>query len=180
MTPALTPAYAGIGSRATPPAVQARMTKIADRLQLRGWILRSGGADGADLAFERGTTAPAAREIYLPWAGFNGNTSALHPPSQEAYDIAARHHPAWSSLPRPVRALMARNAHQILGRGLDAPVRMVICWTADGCEHASTRTRATGGTGLAIALASSLDIPIINLAHADALERIGSIVRSTR
>lgn len=180
MTLALAPAYAGIGSRATPPAVQSRMTKIANRLQLRGWILRSGGANGADLAFERGTTSPAAREIYLPWAGFNGNPSTLNAPTPEAFDIAARHHPAWSSLPKAVRALMARNAHQILGRTLDTPVLMVICWTEDGCEHADTRTRATGGTGLAIALASSLDIPIINLAHADAIERIGSIVRSTR
>ena len=46
--------YAGIGSRKTPPHVLAAMTQIAEALAERGYILRSGGAGGADSAFEKG------------------------------------------------------------------------------------------------------------------------------
>lgn len=70
-------AYAGIGSRETPPDVLADMRLIGAKLALRRFTLRSGGADGADLAFEEvapGRLAGKAarpREIYVPWKGFN-------------------------------------------------------------------------------------------------------------
>jgi predicted Rossmann fold nucleotide-binding protein DprA/Smf involved in DNA uptake len=44
--------YAGIGSRQTPPDVLRRMTRYAQRLQELGWVLRSGGAAGADTTFQ--------------------------------------------------------------------------------------------------------------------------------
>ena len=46
--------YAGVGSRDTPPEVLARMTGIATKLYYLGYVLRSGGAPGADQAFEAG------------------------------------------------------------------------------------------------------------------------------
>ena len=44
--------YAGIGARATPGAVLADMTVMAGWLARTGWHLSSGGANGADAAFE--------------------------------------------------------------------------------------------------------------------------------
>lgn len=58
---------------------------------------------------------------------------------------------------------MARNIQQILGQNLDIETKFVICWTPDGCKTRGQRTRKTGGTGQAIACASSLNIPIFNL-----------------
>lgn len=43
--------YTGIGSRQTPPEILKMMTKIATQLESKGWVLRSGGAEGADEAF---------------------------------------------------------------------------------------------------------------------------------
>ena len=58
--------YAGIGSRQTPPEMLEAMTELARELERSGWHLHSGGADGADTAFENGTTK-AGRTVYLPW-----------------------------------------------------------------------------------------------------------------
>ncbi len=166
--------YAGIGSRSTPPAVLDKMTRIAERLAARepwGYALLSGGANGADSAFEAGADA---KEIYLPWKGFNGRAhSAISLPNSDAYRVAAEMHPGWKRLDEPARALMARNSHQILGADLRSPVDFVVCWTPDGCENGATRTRETGGTGQAIALADRWGVPVFNLRHGQgALNRI--------
>ncbi|MBU2726318.1 DUF4326 domain-containing protein [Acidithiobacillus ferridurans] len=162
--------YAGIGSRDTPASILDLMTRIARRLSARepwGYTLLSGGAAGADSAFERG--AGSAKEVFLPWNGYNGGGSpdaggriqAL--PLSDAYRVAAELHPGWSRLSDAARALMARNSHQILGADLKNPVDFVICWTPDGCETEAKRSRRTGGTGQAIALASRWGIPVFNL-----------------
>ncbi|MBN6740539.1 DUF4326 domain-containing protein [Acidithiobacillus sp. MC6.1] len=166
--------YAGIGSRNTPPHILSLMTRIAQRLAIWPWgyTLLSGGAAGADSAFEAGA---GKREIYLPWAGFNGHTDSAHPlPLSDAYRVAAELHAGWGRLKDSVRALMARNSHQILGADLHSPVDFVICWTPDGCESEAQRTRATGGTGQAIALADRWGVPVFNLQHGghDTLNRI--------
>lgn len=46
--------YAGIGSRRTPKEVVLVFESIARYLGSRGFLLRSGHAPGADVAFERG------------------------------------------------------------------------------------------------------------------------------
>lgn len=129
------------------------MFQIAQDLALEGYILRSGGAKGADQAFELG--AGTFKEIYTP-----DNVC------DRALQIAAEVHPTgkgFFKLKPYTQRLLARNVYQVLGRTLDNPVDFVICWTPDGCENHSTRSKQTGGTGQAIALASMLDIPVYNL-----------------
>lgn len=46
--------YTGIGSRETPEDIQSWMKAFAIRMQKHGYTLRSGGAGGADSAFEHG------------------------------------------------------------------------------------------------------------------------------
>lgn len=70
--------------------------------------------------------------------------------------------------------------YQILGRDLSDPVDFVVCWTPDGCESEKERSRASGGTGQAIALASRLGIPVFNLARDAALQRIGAWIEKSR
>lgn len=165
--------YAGIGSRRTPPDVLRRIRAVAARLAARGFSLRSGGADGADTAFEDGAAgSERASEIFLPHAGFNGRTSVLSTPSEEAVAIASAVHPLWSKLGDKERLFHARNSHQVLGADLRTPVDFVVAWTADGAECEADRSRETGGTGQAIALADRWRIPVFNLARADALDRI--------
>lgn len=159
--------YAGIGSRTTPQEVKLEIHAIALYLANQGWTLRSGGADGADLAFEYGA-GDGEKEIFLPWKGFNKNPSPLYQIPEKAFEISAPYHPDWKYLKEPVRKLMARNAQQVLGKNLDTPVEFVICWAPDGCTRGENRTKATGGTGQAIAIASSRNIPVFNLKNTNA------------
>jgi hypothetical protein len=163
--------YAGIGSRETPPDVLKRFEVFARMAANQGLILRSGGADGADSAFEQGAIAAhGMMEIFLPWEGFNHNTSTLHPPTADAYRLASTTHPAWNRLSRPAKLLIARNMHQVMGLSLKSPVRFVICYTSDGCQSHETYGRQTGGTGTAIKLASLNNIPVFNVALSNRFE----------
>ena len=161
--------YAGIGSRETPPDILKLMTKIAIYLEAQGYILRSGGAYGADSAFAQGCNE-LSREIYVPWNNYNGHPMISLIPN-DAFALASGLHPNWLALTNGAKALMARNCMQILGMNLQSPVKFVICWTKDGCISEKERTSKTGGTGQAIALASRNNIPIFNLARKDHLER---------
>ena len=165
--------YAGIGSRATPTQVLIQMGQIAAKLSKRGYVLRSGAADGADTAFEAGCTRSGGKtEIWLPWKGFNQHRDTGRYPTPAHEQLAETLHPAWSSLSRGPRALHARNVGQILGADLATPVSFVVCWTPDGCTDEASRSPGTGGTGTAIALAYRTGIPVFNLANPDAYDRL--------
>ena len=166
--------YTGIGSRSTPPHILYLMAYIAHAMGKNGYILRSGGADGADLAFEEG--AGELKEIYLPWKGFNNSNSHLHSISDAAMHIASTLHPRWQYIPESVKKLMARNCYQILGEGLNTPSEVVICWTPDGCTSSSTRTPKTGGTGQAIDLADKLGVPVYNLQNSSDIIKLLNIL----
>lgn len=151
--------YTGVGSRQTPPRALLTIDSVAARIAQHGYIMRSGGAGGADTAFAI-ATPPDQREIWVPWFGFNGSASKLVP-TPEAFEIAAQHHPGWERLGRGARGLHARNVHQVLGADLKTPSRFVLCWTPDGAE---TRTSSeTGGTGQAIRIAIAYGVPVINM-----------------
>lgn len=148
--------YAGIGSRRTPAGVLDTMARIAGFLARRGFVLRSGGAEGADLAFERGADAAGGdKAIYLPFPAFNANPSPLHTPSAPAMALAERFHPAWHRCSPAARKLHARNGHQILGDDLASPVDFVVCWTEGG--------RGEGGTGQALRIARAFGIAVFDL-----------------
>lgn len=152
--------YCGIGSRETPPDVLIKIEKIAEYLAKQNWLLRSGGADGADLAFERGCDkAHGIKEIFIPWDGFNGSISKFSAPSEQAFLLASTIHPVWFRLSYGAKKLHARNIHQILGKELNEPVDLVICWTKNG--------KKIGGTATALKLAEQYKIRIINLAIED-------------
>jgi len=46
--------YTGVGSREIPNEIIALMKRVSSKLSKSGWVLRSGGAVGADSAFESG------------------------------------------------------------------------------------------------------------------------------
>jgi len=165
--------YAGIGARKTPHAILIKMKRIAERLEERGYTLRSGGADGADIAFASGCSR---KEIFLPWPGFNDIDSPWAEPTNEAMEVAAAVHPEFNNLTWTVKKLMARNSHQILGSDLRKPVDFVVCWTPDGAETEKECSCNTGVTGQAIALADRWGIPVFNLARENAMHRLGKLI----
>ena len=157
--------YCGIGSRETPEDILFTMTALASKLADAGWLLRSGGADGADKAFEQGAdNYDGEKEIYIPWRGFNGSTSLLYYISPEAYEMAAKTHPAWHRCSAGARKMHARNMMQILGQDLDTPSDVVVCWTPNA--------ELVGGTAQALRLAMQHNIRICNLADKTELNKV--------
>lgn len=148
---------AGIGARVTPQLILHQMENLGTKFASAGWTLRSGGALGADSAFERGFVQVSGKmEIFLPWARYNGNLSNLIGPPQEAYDLIDSLFADAKYRSPGVRALWARNCQQIIGEKLDDPSDLVMCWTKDGKD--------VGGTGRALIVARKFKVPIINLA----------------
>ena len=167
------PIYTGIGSRETPKHILYAMMSIARVMAKHHFLLRSGGASGADDAFEMACSqAGGLKEIHLPWDGFNGrkadHESIFAGVSAEAYDLAAQYHPNWGACSTAAMTLHARNGYQILGRDLNTPSDFVVCYTRGGY--------AQGGTGQAIRLARAYNIPVFDLGTDDALERLDAHV----
>lgn len=147
--------YCGIGSRNCPNEFLDYFTLAGSFLAIKGLILRSGGADGCDLAFEDGCSAVGGKkEIYLPWNGFNGSKSNLVVKDQRAFDIAKKYHPYWYNLKDGAKKLQARNSHQVLGWDLKSPTDFILCWTKNG--------EMVGGTSQALRIAEDYNIPIFN------------------
>lgn len=143
--------YTGVGSRNTPANIKQIMYEIAHTLASYGYTLRSGGAAGADTAFESGANL---KEIYLA-----GDCTPA------AMNISKKYHPAWHLCSEYARRLHGRNAFQVLGKDLNTPSAFLICWTEDGASTHKARTRATGGTGTAISIADAYQIRITNLGN---------------
>jgi hypothetical protein len=137
------------------------MTSIATKLREAGFVLRSGGAQGADSAFAAG-----AGKIAEIWRPEHSNAAAE--------EIAARYHPVWNRLTPYVKKLHGRNAFQVLGGNLATPSAFLVCWTPDGCVSHGERSIKTGGTGTAISIASEYGVLVNNLvipAHRVAWEK---------
>lgn len=162
--------YSGIGSRETPVDILEQMKHIALTLALKGYTLRSGGARGADSAFEIGCdTVNGLKEIYLPWKNFNNNKSTRYTISSDAHDLAKKYHPRWDILSASAKKLMIRNCYQVLGYGLNTPVDFVVCWTNDG--------KASGGTGQAIRIANDYKIAVYNLYNKEDIARLTNLFK---
>lgn len=143
--------YSGIGSRETPQEICNRMRLIADWLAKQGVRLRSGGAFGADLAFQSACLeANGKLVVYRP----NGKLQDWW------FEEARLVHPAWHKCSAQAKKLHARNTPIILGNiftpfGFPEKSKFVVCYTKDG--------QASGGTGQGIRLANKYNIPVFNL-----------------
>lgn len=142
--------YAGIGSRETPNDILEIMKKLSKKLEIEGYILRSGHAIGADRAFESNINN---KEIFI-----------ANQATQEAINYASNFHPYWNNCNEYIKKLHGRNAMIILGKELNKPVRFVVCWTKNGKD--------IGGTGLSIRIANKNNIRIFNLFNKEILNKI--------
>lgn len=147
--------YAGIGSRETPPDFLKMMTLLGEILSKNGFLLRSGGAEGADKAFALKSTK---NEI------FYAKDSNL-----DCEMMAESVIPHWSNCKEFARKLHGRNCKIILGADLNNPVDFVICWTKNG--------KSIGGTRTGIVLAEKWNIPVFNLALESDLIKLNKFLK---
>jgi hypothetical protein len=174
--------YSGVGSRSTPDEIMTLMGDIAMKLSENGYILRSGAADGADSAFEKGVTNPSKKEVYIAWNGFSNRTDSEEGVYclkgdiiLQAEQIAKTLHPAWDViradgkpvLTKGAKALHTRNVFQVLGNDLNTPSNFLICWA-----ETDSKNVPKGGTRTAWMLARNHNIPCFNLNIQKDLDRL--------
>ena len=171
--------YAGIGGRNTPDNVLKKFTSIGQELASLGYTLRSGGADGADSAFELGYyhMPASSKEIYRPWKGFNNNKSEyyLRDINKELEKICIDIYGdvRWEIVKKSVRLLHARNVFQILGGDLCSKSLFVVCWTDRPAND-------TGGTQFGLHLAKKLDIPTYNFYYRQEEEAFNNMLEGLK
>lgn len=111
-------------------------------------------------AFEKGCDlGGGAKEIYLPWRGFNGSDSPLFEMPLAAVETARKIHPGLNRRSGSVQKLRARNVCQILGLSLSDPSHLVIAWTENAVP--------SGGSATVLRIAEERGIPVLNLAEPD-------------
>jgi predicted Rossmann-fold nucleotide-binding protein len=155
--------YAGIGSRRLSGSELKRCREIGKQMARDGWILRTGGAEGADQAFAEGALLAGGRVIIcLPWSSYEkkwvewakrhgAEVEVLGSRDFEAWDSVDQYHPAVSRLSRGVRALHARNF--VIFRGTE------LCIAAPKKD----RYGRYGGTGQGMRIAEDRGIEIQGL-----------------
>jgi hypothetical protein len=154
--------YAGVGSRETPDHELHFMEAFAFNMAKRGYILRSGGAVGADMAFQTGHLAH-----HYP----NFNPILPIHATDDSIEIASRLHPNWPACVKlgiGTMRKLGRNVLIVLGEDLKSPVDFVACWTKGG--------GLVGGTAMAIRVARANGIPVFNMAIDSDLKRIHDIM----
>lgn len=178
--------YTGVGSRETPPHVLEVMEEAAEALANLGWTLRSGGAEGADTAFEKGASKGSKEvlsEIYLPWPYFNDRDWGTRYRAEyicpldlggywmEAREVAASVHPFWEKCGVGAKALHTRNIFQVLGKKLDKPSKFLICYSVPKGDSVS------GGTATAYNLAVEKGVQCFNLYHGEHIARLQKFLK---
>jgi len=143
--------YAGIGSRKITPEAVSLAKKISSQLDILGYTLRSGGAIGADTAFE---SMASKKEIFRPSRNSYGKN--LDIAVQLMTKIAESFGLNFKNFKEYTQLLIARNAFQILGKDLQTSSSFVVCWTPNA--------EFVGGTRWALQLAINNNIPIYNIA----------------
>jgi len=163
--------YTGVGSRSTPIDQQNVLTDIAKKLDFYNYTLRSGHADGADLAFEKGTKE---KEIYVPWKNFNGFRGDPPKFTDTLYEFTVieflKHKKGsidFNEIREPVQKLMMRNVFQVIGKDIKnpEPSDFLIYWAEE------ENGEVLGGTGFAVHIAKKFNVPVYNISTVEGLKK---------
>lgn len=164
--------FTGVGARyGVPQSVYERVDRIGRYLIGIGYKCRTGDAVGMDAAW-RHISQPDC-EFYAPKTRSNplpGARIIVDERYRLAKQITRQHHPYFHNLNDFDAELQIRNVFEVLGEDVNDPSEFLICWTKDGSEKKTSKE--TGGTGQAIRLAIAYNVPVFNLYHSDAEERL--------
>jgi predicted NAD-dependent protein-ADP-ribosyltransferase YbiA (DUF1768 family) len=161
-------AYGAVGSRSLPRNHPlARLAEgTAARLERLGYVQYSGGADGADRAFERGVSKSTNKIVFRPEYDRDKQLPAGYmvidgPKAREARSIAMAVTSDFTKLDQWGQDLHTRNAFQVLGPDLKRPVEFLLAIPKAEPPERVRGTRAT------MAMAAANGIEVIDLTNRD-------------
>lgn len=163
--------YSGVGSRETPIEICNLMTKIAFKLEQEGYILRSGHAEKADQAFEKGVKNSKNKCIYTI-ENFDFSPENYEMCKSEILNVLDSNL-NFDNYGKNAQILILRDVNQVLGSVKTEFVKskFLICWTKHTNYYAKP-PNACGGTRFAVRIALKHDIPVFNLLIKEDRERI--------
>lgn len=182
---------AGVGSRGAPAEIKPLFLDIFECLTDDNFQLTSGDAEGPDEWAHEGAMRSAnyglvGAHIFLAWNGVkrhdgtyryeDGHTffdASKFENWEQAGEIAVAARGSWEGLKRGGIALHTRNAYQILSRSLERPVKQTICWA----EPVGKKGNVRGGTNTAHRISLDHNVPIINLATEEGMQRAMEYLR---
>ncbi|TDX52340.1 PolC-type DNA polymerase III [Orenia marismortui] len=152
--------YVGIGENNPPQEITELMSKIAQKLEEEGYILRSNSSGIISKSFETGVNNSKNKELYLPSQSFEYTLDFIDKFNLKDIDVEKN------------KDLLARIPYQILGIDLCTPCDFLICWTNDGCISHQENNLKTGITAQAISIANYYGIPVFNLEKEEHKKRL--------
>lgn len=175
-----------VGSRETPEDALLMLEDIGEAMCDSGVAVTSGDADGADFrgvlgAMRSPSWSLVGARVFLPW-GFmkypqtnrtrqaDGHIyfdASKFENYEEAQAIAFKARGSFEGLGRGGISMHTRNAYQVLLDDLKTPVAAVFCWA----KPVGKLGKVSGGTNTAVQIALSHQVPVINLATDEGLER---------
>jgi hypothetical protein len=166
-----------IGSRTITNNEKSLLSLIALKLSNKGYILRSGGADGSDSVVNVFYNV----EIFIPWNGFNDfqhdgkRIFVLDklPDKTLAEKKALSLHEAPDALSKAALKLHTRNIYQVIGKNGSNGIKsdFVIF-----CSDSDSKDLPIGGTRTAVKFAKSLNIPCYNIRNINDLASLEKIL----
>lgn len=146
--------YCATGNMEIGMKVKNILVEIGRVLALNGYTLRSGGAPGAESAFEEGCDSVGGKkEIYLPFEGYNNKTTGVVTDmtnEEEAIKIAQRYYLLWFKLSNKVKQMLTRYSWAVLGRNLDDPVDFVIAYIREDGKTTEQVVRVANGSNITV------------------------------
>ncbi len=162
------------GNYGAPEALIPLIRDIAEILKRHGFVIRASAMDGFD-KMVLDNVQPL--ELHIPWRGFNQVENAFSSfNSDESKEYAKRYLPEWSSLKDSHQAFFSKNARMVLGKNCKHPCQLAIVWSEDGVEGPQNRSQRSAHAGHIAAMARAMNIPVINLANPDAIQRVRQFV----
>lgn len=152
--------FSGIGSRKTPLEICKIMTRIGEKLQEKGYILRSGAAIGADKAFEK--NVKSENKCIYTVKNFDyseENYSFCYNELISVWDKSLN----FDNYDNYCKILLLRDINQVLGSKETSleKSKFLICWT----PHENYSKINVGGSRIAIRCALKHGIKVHNLVN---------------
>lgn len=166
--------WTGVGSRSITQEEQELAVYVAETITRHfGMVLRSGAAEGADTAFQKGVcnVDPKYCQIWTPWNSFRPKeqhvgfpscsyitpTTEMFEKSRKAF-IDTGIIPWFDNMKQGAQKLHGRNFYQVAGKHGE-PLSRICIYIAD--EDANGEVK--GGTRSAVLVSRHYDIPTYNL-----------------
>jgi hypothetical protein len=166
---------------ALPEDVQDKILKIARVLFGKGYTFRYNGDKQDALGLKIVEIPDSKVECYLPWKKFNEEFTnpVMSAPSEKGYGVAINNHSKFLVLPPAVRAILAREAHVILGTECTDPLDIAIMYNLDGSEVVDKTTdyKKQGNTTFPIKILNESDIPVFNFKSNTSIDRLIDFIK---